>query len=302
MAQKRTTAREIVTQYLTRIATYEDRLNAAITVNPRALAEADERDRERARASGCGPLHGIPIALKDNIHTTDLPTTGGALAFDGLLPPYPATHHQEPARGRGHRHRQDPDDRAGQLGRQRHAHELQRAHRLRHEPLRPAPGSPPGDLDGRPALATGGSSSGAGTAASFWAANVGTETSGSILSPSNQNLLVGIKPTVGRISRHGIIPITADQDTAGPDGAHGDRRRHPAGRAGGRGARSRRPRHARLPAAGGRRLHALSRRPRPGGRPHRRPAGLLLRQAQPARRQGAARRPRSRAHAGSWPR
>jgi amidase len=71
-------------------------------------------------------------------------------------------------------------------------------------------------FDGRPALATGGSSSGIGTAASFWAANVGTETSGSILSPSNQNMLAGIKPTVGRISRYGVIPITADQDTPGP--------------------------------------------------------------------------------------
>src|SRR5207245_4983099 len=71
-------------------------------------------------------------------------------------------------------------------------------------------------FDGRPALNTGGSSSGTGTAASFWAANIGSETSGSILSPSNQNMLVGIKPTVGRISRYGIIPITADQDTPGP--------------------------------------------------------------------------------------
>ena len=71
-------------------------------------------------------------------------------------------------------------------------------------------------FDGRPALATGGSSSGIGTAANFWAANVGTETSGSILSPANQNMLVAIKPTVGRISRYGVIPITADQDTAGP--------------------------------------------------------------------------------------
>src|SRR4051812_38325402 len=71
-------------------------------------------------------------------------------------------------------------------------------------------------FDGRPALATGGSSSGVGTAASFWAANVGTETSGSILSPANQNMLAGVKPTVGRGSRYGIIPITADQDTAGP--------------------------------------------------------------------------------------
>jgi amidase len=70
--------------------------------------------------------------------------------------------------------------------------------------------------DGRPALATGGSSSGIGTAASFWAANVGTETSGSILNPANQTMLVGIKPTVGRISRYGVIPIVADQDTPGP--------------------------------------------------------------------------------------
>jgi amidase len=70
--------------------------------------------------------------------------------------------------------------------------------------------------DGRPVLATGGSSSGIGTAASFWAANVGTETSGSILSPSSQTMLVGIKPTVGRVSRYGVIPIAADQDTPGP--------------------------------------------------------------------------------------
>src|SRR6185312_5532298 len=75
---------------------------------------------------------------------------------------------------------------------------------------------PADGADGRPVLATGGSSSGIGTAASFWAANVGTETSGSILSPSNQNMLAGIKPTVGRISRYGVIPITADQDTPGP--------------------------------------------------------------------------------------
>jgi amidase len=65
-------------------------------------------------------------------------------------------------------------------------------------------------------MSTGGSSSGIGTAANLWAANVGTETSGSILSPSNQNMLAGVKPTVGLISRYGVIPITADQDTAGP--------------------------------------------------------------------------------------
>src|SRR6185436_13693866 len=92
----RVTSRELVLQYLARIATYEDKLNAVITVNPRALEEADALDRERqAAAKGQGklrgPLHGIPIALKDNIHTTNLPTTGGALAFAGLVPPYQAT-------------------------------------------------------------------------------------------------------------------------------------------------------------------------------------------------------------------
>src|SRR5205085_3498095 len=59
--------------------------------NPNALAEADERDRQRAQGRILGPLHGIPIALKDNIHTTNMPTSGGALAFDGMVPPYEAT-------------------------------------------------------------------------------------------------------------------------------------------------------------------------------------------------------------------
>ena len=87
MKDGRVTSRELVLQYLTRIATYEDKLNAAMFVNPRALQEAEALDRERARGKLRGPLHGIPIALKDNIHTTDMPTTGGALAFDGLVPP-----------------------------------------------------------------------------------------------------------------------------------------------------------------------------------------------------------------------
>ena len=91
MRQRRITSRGIVQQYLDRIAKYEERLNAIITLNPRALDEADARDRERAQGSVRGPLHGIPIALKDNIHTTDMPTTGGALAFEGFVPPYEAT-------------------------------------------------------------------------------------------------------------------------------------------------------------------------------------------------------------------
>ena len=90
-AEGRTTSRQMVEQYLQRIALYEDKLNAVMTVNPKALEEADRLDQEHKAGKIRGPLHGIPIALKDNIHTTDMPTTGGAIAFEGLMPPYDAT-------------------------------------------------------------------------------------------------------------------------------------------------------------------------------------------------------------------
>src|SRR3981081_2782643 len=92
MKQGRVTSRELVVQYLVLIARFNRRLNGVITVNPRALQEADARDRERAQGKVRGSLHGIPIALKDNIQTTEMPTTGGALAFDAFVPPYEATH------------------------------------------------------------------------------------------------------------------------------------------------------------------------------------------------------------------
>jgi amidase len=213
---RRVTSRELVLQSLLRIATYEDRLNAVITVNPNALREAEERDRERAQGKARGPLHGIPIALKDNIHTTDMPTTGGALAFDGLVPPYEATLTANL--------REAGAVIVAKTGMTELANWVASGMPTNYNALvgygmNPYdPRRDPRDAtgDGRPVLATGGSSSGTGTAASFWAANVGTETSGSILSPSNQNMLAGIKPTVGRVSRHGVIPITADQDTPGP--------------------------------------------------------------------------------------
>ena len=219
MEEGRLTSRDLVQQYLTRIAVYENRLNATITVNPNALAEAERLDRERAESGARGPLHGIPIALKDNIHTTDMPTTGGALAFEGLIPPYDATL-TEQLRSAGAviiaktvltelanwvaGAPYDMPDNYSSLG------------GYSFNPYDPRRDPRPGIGDGMPVLSPGGSSSGIGTSANLWVANVGTETSGSILWPSNQNMLVGIKPTVGRVSRHGIIPITADQDTAGP--------------------------------------------------------------------------------------
>lgn len=214
-----TTSRELVQQYLSRIAIYENLLNPTISVNPNALADAERLDAERAAGRVRGPLHGIPIALKDNIHTTDMPTTGGALAFEGLIPPYEATI-TENLRAAGaiiiaktvltelaNWVAGDPfdmPDNYSSLG------------GYAFNPYDPRRDPRAGIADGKPVLETGGSSSGIGTSASLWAANVGTETSGSIIWPSNQNMLVGIKPTVGRVSRYGIIPITADQDTAGP--------------------------------------------------------------------------------------
>jgi amidase len=216
MEQGRVSSRELVVQYLTRIALYEDRLNAAITVNPAALREAEERDRERAAGKVRGPLHGIPIALKDNIHTTDMPTTGGALAFDGFVPPYEATLAKNlRAAGAVLIAKTGMTELANWVasGMPGNYNALKGYGMNPYDPRRDPREA---TFDGRPALGTGGSSSGIGTAANLWAANVGTETSGSILSPSNQNMLAGIKPTVGRVSRHGVIPITADQDTAGP--------------------------------------------------------------------------------------
>ena len=213
MKSGRTTSHDIVQQYLTRIATYEDMLHAAITVNPKALEEADARDRERAQGRVRGPLHGIPIALKDNIHTTDMRTTGGALAFEWLVPPYEATLTKN-LRDAG-------AVIIAKTGMTELANYVAAGMPTNYNAVHGYgmnPYDPRRDprSDGRPILQTGGSSSGVGTAANFWAGNVGTETSGSILSPSNQNMLAAVKPTVGRISRYGVIPITADQDTPGP--------------------------------------------------------------------------------------
>ncbi|HLG56792.1 MAG TPA: amidase family protein [Vicinamibacterales bacterium] len=213
---RRVTSRDIVAQSLARIGVYEDRLHAALYVNPRALIEADERDRERRAGRIRGPLHGIPIALKDNIHTTNMPTTGGALAFAGLVPPYEATLATQLREAGAIIIAKTTMTELANWVAAAMPTNYNSLGGFGFNPYDPRRDPRDATFDGRPVLATGGSSSGIGTAASFWAANVGTETSGSILSPSNQTMLVGIKPTVGRISRYGVIPIAEDQDTPGP--------------------------------------------------------------------------------------
>src|SRR5262245_7956005 len=216
MQEGRITSRQIVEQYLQRIALYNDKINAVITVNPKALDEADRLDQERKSGKVRGPLHGIPIALKDNVLTTDMRTTGGAIAFENLMPPYDATLTKNLRDAGAVIIAKTTLSELANFVTNGMPGNYNAVQGYGLNPYDPRRDPRPATADGRPVLGTGGSSSGTGTAANFWAANVGTETSGSILSPSNQNMLAGIKPTVGRISRYGVIPITADQDTAGP--------------------------------------------------------------------------------------
>src|SRR5262245_21990480 len=193
MAERRVTAREIVRQYLTRIATYEDKLNAVIVVNPHAIEEAEALDRERAQGKLRGPLHGVPIALKDNIHTTNMPTTGGALAFDGLVPPYEATLTKN-LRDAG-------AVIIAKTGMTELANWIATGMPTNYNglaghgfnPYDPRRDPREATFDGRPALFTGGSSSGGGPAATFSAGTAGAAPSGSVLTPLNANMLAGIK-------------------------------------------------------------------------------------------------------------
>ncbi|MBI1872844.1 MAG: amidase, partial [Acidobacteria bacterium] len=157
-----------------------------------------------------------PIALKDNVLTRDPPTTGGALAFAGFYPPYDATITIDLRRAGAIVIAKTVMTELANYVTSGMPGNYSAVGGYGMNPYDPRPDPRPATADGRPAMGTGGSSSGIGTAANLWAANIGTETSGSILSPSNANMLVGIKPTVGRISRWGVIPITADQDIAGP--------------------------------------------------------------------------------------
>ena len=213
MREGRTTSRQIVAQYLTRIGLYEDTLNVAVAINPHALEQADALDRERAAGRVRGPLHGIPVAVKDNVLTKDdLPTTGGMLAFRRYQAPYDATlvTKLEDA-GAIILAKSTMSELAGWFGDSFRPGGFNAAVGQSYNPY-----DPRANDDGTPVLEVSGSSSGGGVAANLWAANVGTSTGGSIEGPANATMLVGIRPSTGRISRYGIVPLSLDQDTAGP--------------------------------------------------------------------------------------
>ena len=209
MQTRRYTSRQIVDLYLERIEQIDrggPALGSVIEVNPDARAIADALDAERGARGPRGPLHGIPVLIKDNIDTADrMSTTAGSLALEGSIAPRDAfvverlraagavilgkTNLSEWANFRSTKSTSGWSARGGQTRN-------------------------PYALDRNPC----GSSSGTGVAiaANLAAIGVGTETDGSIVCPSSVNGLVGIKPTVGLVSRSGIIPISRSQDTAGP--------------------------------------------------------------------------------------
>ena len=209
MKEGRLTARALTQAYLDRIDRMDRKgptLRSMLETNPEALAIADALDAERRAKGPRGPLHGIPILLKDNVDTHDkMTTTAGSLALEGSIPPRDSTvaerlraagaillgktNMSEWANIRSDKSSSGWSGRGGQCRN-------------------------PYVLDRNPC----GSSSGSGTAvaSSLGAAAIGTETDGSIVCPSNSTGLVGIKPTLGLVSRAGVIPIAHSQDTAGP--------------------------------------------------------------------------------------
>ena len=199
----------LVQQYLKRIEAFDDQgpaLNSVIALNPDSLASARELDSERQTSGPRGPMHGIPVLLKDNIDTFDLPTTAGALVLDGSIPPDDAFLTKK-LRDAG----------AIILGKANLSEfanfvsfDLPNGFSaLGGQTLNPYG---PGDFD--PFGSSAGSA--VAVAANLASVAVGTETQGSIISPASINGVVGIRPTLGLISRDGIVPITFSQDTAGP--------------------------------------------------------------------------------------
>jgi amidase len=202
-------SRSLVEKYVARIEALDKqgpRLRAVLEINPNALLIAAELDAERKAGKARGPLHGIPVLLKDNIGTADrMTTTAGSLALEGSIP--------------------SADSFVAKKLRDAGAILLGKANLSEWANIRSTHSSSgwsgrggqcrnPYALDRNPSGSSSGS--GAAAAASYCAAAIGSETDGSIVSPSNNCGLVGLKPTVGLVSRSGVIPISHTQDTLGP--------------------------------------------------------------------------------------
>jgi len=196
--QGKVTAREVTEIYLDRIEAYNDELNAIINTNPYALDRAEELDEEFDSSGLVGPLHGIPIILKDNLDTDDMPTTAGSVLFEDTIPPEDAflTSQLRDAGGIIIAKANLGEFASGSLsslgGQTRNPYVLDRE--------------------------TGGSSSGTGAsiAANMAVLGIGTDTGGSIVHPAGFCDLVGLRPTTGLLSRDGIFPLAETLDTAGP--------------------------------------------------------------------------------------
>ena len=204
--QEGTLSAEQLTQFfLDQIAAKNDRLRAVIAVNPQALEKARALDEERAAGNVRGDLHGIPILLKDNIETIEQPTTAGSLALASNITnrdAFVAAQLREAGAifiGKANlsewanfRSERSSSGWSGVGGQTRNPHNTIK--------------SPCGSSSG----------SGSGVAGLLAVAALGTETNGSVVCPSAINGIVGIKPSIGLVSRHGIVPISHSQDTAGP--------------------------------------------------------------------------------------
>lgn len=197
------TAVQLVSMYLQRIEAFDQqgpKLNAVITLNPHILAEAEQLDKQWQASGMTGPLHGIPVLLKDNVNTTALATTAGSLSLKNFYPPADAFIVNKLrtagalilAKVNLHEFAIWGESVSSMLGQTVNPYDLSRT--------------------------PGGSSGGTGTAlaANYGVLGVGTDTVNSVRSPASANSVVGLRPTLGLISRTGIIPYSYTQDTAGP--------------------------------------------------------------------------------------
>jgi amidase len=196
------TSEQLIQRFLARVEAYDRKgpsIRAVMALNPRAIETARALDAERKAKGPRSPLHGIPVVLKDNIDTADLPTTGGSVLLEGSIP---------------------PDD-AFIVKRLRDAGAIILAKVNLSEFASAAPLSSlggqtlnPHDLTRTPSGSSGGT--GAAIAAGYAVLGIGTDTGGSVRGPSTANGIVGLKPTLGLVSRDGIIPLALSFDTAGP--------------------------------------------------------------------------------------